>query len=222
MHGSLIGIFRDLPDPRSGNAKKHRLDEILTIAILAILCDCAKFTEMELFGEEREEWLRTFLTLEHGIPSHDTFGDVFAALCPEAVQTRFISWVEIIREKISGEIIPIDGKTIRGSKDVANNRRAIHIVSAWSAANGIVLGELSVDEKSNEITAIPDLLNLLRIKGCIITIDAMGTQTEIANTIIERGADYVLAVKENQPLLLEDIELYFSTESAMCDYYKTT
>ena len=222
MDGSLIGIFRNLPDPRSGNAIRHRLDEILTIAILAILCDCAKFTEMELFGEEREEWLRTFLTLEHGIPSHDTFGDVFAALCPEAVQTRFISWVETIREKISGDIIPIDGKTIRGSKDIANNRRAIHIISAWSAANGIVLGELAVDEKSNEITAIPDLLNLLKIKGCIITIDAMGTQTEIANTIIERGADYVLAVKENQPLLLEDIELYFSTESSSCDNFKTT
>ena len=222
MNSTLIEIFRDIPDPRSGNGIRHRLDEILIIAILAVLCDCVKFTEMELFGEEREEWLRTFLTLENGIPSHDTFGDVFAALSPEAIQTRFISWVETIRQKISGDIVPIDGKTIRRSKDLANNKKAIHIISAWSAANGIVLGEIATDEKSNEITAIPDLLKMLELKGCIITIDAMGTQTEIAQTIIDRGADYVLAVKENQPLLYEDIELYFSTESAMCDYFKTT
>jgi predicted transposase YbfD/YdcC len=219
---TLINIFRDIPDPRRGNGIKHKLDEVLVIAILAVLCDCAKFTEMELFGQEREEWLRTFLTLEHGIPSHDTFGDVFAALSPEAIQTSFISWVETIREKISGDIVSIDGKTIRRSKDLANNKRAIHIISAWSAANGIVLGEIATEEKSNEITAIPELLKMLELKGCIITIDAMGTQTEIAKTIIERGADYVLAVKENQPLLHEDIALYFSTESAMCDYFKTT
>ena len=222
MSSSLIEIFRDIPDPRTGNGIRHRLDEALSIAILAILCDCSKFTEMELFGQEREEWLRTFLSLENGIPSHDTFGDIFAALSPEAIQTRFISWVETIREKISGDIVSIDGKTIRRSKDLANNRRAIHIISAWSAANGIVLGEIATDEKSNEITAIPDLLKMLELKGCIITIDAMGTQTEIARTIVDGGADYVLAVKENQPSLFQDIELYFSTESALCDYAKTT
>jgi predicted transposase YbfD/YdcC len=222
MGSALIEIFRDIPDPRRGNAIRHRLDEILIIAILAVLCDCVKFTEMELFGQEREEWLRTFLELENGIPSHDTFGDVFAALSPEAIQSRFISWVETIRQKISGDIIPIDGKTIRRSKDLANNRKAIHIVSAWSAANGIVLGEIATDEKSNEITAIPELLKMLELKGCIVTLDAMGAQTEIAKTIIARGAGYVLAVKENQALLYEDIELYFSTESATCDYFKTT
>ena len=222
MGGSLIEIFRDIPDPRLGNGIRHKLDEILTIAILAILCDCTKFTEMELFGQEREDWLRTFLSLENGIPSHDTFGDVFAALSPEAIQARFISWVGTIREKISGDIIPVDGKTIRRSRDLPNNKRAIHIVSAWSAANGIVLGEIATEEKSNEITAIPDLLKMLEIKGCIVTIDAMGTQTDIAKTIVESGADYVLAVKENQPLLFQDIELYFSTESATCDYAKTT
>jgi len=222
MCGCLVDIFRDIPDPRSGNAIKHMLDEILAIAILAILCDCTKFTEMELFGQEREEWLRTFLTLENGIPSHDTFGDVFAALSPEAIQERFISWVETIRKKVSGDIVPIDGKTIRGSKDLANNKRAIHIISAWSTANGIVLGELATDEKSNEITAIPELLKMLELKGCIVTIDAMGTQTAIAGAIIEGGADYVLAVKENQPLLMQDIELYFTTEIATCDYAKTS
>ena len=222
MSGSLIEIFRDIPDPRFGNGIRHRLDEILAIAILAILCDCSKFTEMELFGQEREDWLHTFLSLENGIPSHDTFGDVFAALSPEEVQARFISWVETIREKISGDIVPIDGKTIRRSKDLANNKKAIHIISAWSAANGIVLGEIATDEKSNEITAIPNLLRMLELKGCIVTIDAMGTQAEIARTIIDGGADYVLAVKENQLTLLEDLELYFSTESAACDYAKTT
>jgi len=222
VYGGLIDIFRDIPDPRSGNGIRHRLDEILSIAILAILCDCTRFTEMELFGQEREEWLRTFLSLENGIPSHDTFGDVFAALSPEAIQTRFISWVETIREKISGDIVSIDGKTIRGSKDLSNNRKAIHIISAWSAANGLVLGEIATDEKSNEITAIPDLLKMLELKGCIVTIDAMGTQTDIAKTIIDNGADYVLAVKENQPLLFQDIELFFSTEMAECDYAKTT
>ena len=222
MNGCLINIFKDIPDPRRGNGIRHRLDEILIIAILSVLCDCSKFTEMELFGLEREEWLRTFLSLENGIPSHDTFGDVFAALSPEAIQERFISWVETIREKISGDIVPIDGKTIRRSKDLANGKRAIHIISAWSAANGIVLGQIAVDEKSNEITAIPDLLKMLELKGCIVTIDAMGTQTEIAGTIIDGGADYVLAVKENQPSLFEDIELFFSTESATCDFFKTT
>ena len=222
MNDGLIEIFRDIPDPRSGNGIKHRLDEILIIAILAILCDCARFTEMELFGQEREGWLRTFLSLENGIPSHDTFGDVFAALSPEAIQTRFISWVETIRERISGEIVAVDGKTIRRSKDLAKNKRAIHIISAWSATNGIVLGEIATDEKSNEITAIPELLKMLELKGCIITIDAMGTQTDIASTIIEGDADYILALKENQPSLFQDVELFFSTESSMCDYAKTT
>jgi predicted transposase YbfD/YdcC len=176
---------------------------------------------MELFGQEREEWLRTFLSLENGIPSHDTFGDVFAALSPETIQTRFISWVETIRKKISGEIIAVDGKTIRRSKDLAKNKRAIHVISAWSTTNGIVLGEIATDEKSNEITAIPDLLKILELKGCIVTIDAMGTQTDIAETIIDGGADYVLAVKENQPLLFQDIALFFTTESSTCDYAKT-
>jgi predicted transposase YbfD/YdcC len=222
MSGGLIEIFKDIPDPRRGNGIRHKLDEVLSIAILAILCDCIRFTEMELFGLEREEWLRTFLSLENGIPSHDTFGDVFAALSPDAIQTRFISWVETIREKISGEIVAVDGKTIRRSKDLAKNKRAIHIISAWSATNGIVLGELATDAKSNEITAIPELLKMLELKGCIVTIDAMGTQTEIASTIIDGGADYVLAVKENQPSLFEDIQLFFSTERDTCDYAKTT
>jgi len=221
MNKGIVEIFREIPDPRNGNGIRHKLDEILTIAILSILCECTQFTEMELFGIEREKWLHTFLVLENGIPSHDTFGDVFAALAPETIQTGFIKWVETIREKISGEVVAVDGKTVRRSKDIPKNKRAIHVVSAWATNNGLVLGELATDEKSNEITAIPELLKMLELKGCIITIDAMGTQRDIAKTIKESNADYVLSVKENQPMLFEDIALYFSTERKSCDYAKT-
>jgi predicted transposase YbfD/YdcC len=167
---------------------------------------------MELFGLEKSAWLSTFLELPHGIPSHDTFGDIFAALEPREVQRCFMEWVETIREKISGEVVAIDGKTICGSKDIPKNKRAVHVVSAWASQNGLVLGELATAEKSNEITAIPELLKLLHLKGCIVTIDAMGTQKDIAKTIIESDADYVLAVKENQPTLHSDISEYFASE----------
>jgi predicted transposase YbfD/YdcC len=181
---------------------------------------------MELFGREREDWLKGFLELPNGTPSHDTFGDVFAVIDPKAIQRCFMEWVETIREKISGEVISIDGKTICGSKDKPKNKRAVHIVSAWASQNGIVLGELATDEKSNEITAIPELLKLLQIEGCIITIDAMGTQKDIAKIIIEREADYVLAVKENHQILHDDISDYFESETEtlknMGNYAKTT
>ena len=221
MNKGIVEIFKSIPEPREGNGIRHKLEEILTIAILSVLCECTEFTEMELFGIEREEWLRTFLKLENGIPSHDTFGDVFAALAPETIQTGFIRWVETIREKNSGEIVAVDGKTVRRSKDLQKNKRAIHVVSAWATTNGLVLGELATEEKSNEITAIPELLKMLEVKGCIITIDAMGTQKDITKTIREKEADYVLSVKENQPMLYGDISLYFSTESEECDYTKT-
>ena len=171
---------------------------------------------MELFGLEKSAWLSTFLELTHGIPSHDTFGDIFAALNPREVQRCFMEWVETIREKISGEVVAIDGKPICGSKDIAKNKHAVHIVSAWASENGLVLGELATSEKSNEITAIPELLKLLYLKGCIVTIDAMGTQKDIAKAIIEREADYVLAVKENQPALYSDISEYFASEIVGC------
>jgi predicted transposase YbfD/YdcC len=212
MNNTLIDVFKDLHDPRVGNGILHKLDEILTIAVMAAICECTQFTEMELFGKENEDWLRTFLELKNGIPSHDTFGDVFAILTPEAVEKCFMEWVEGIREKIPGELIAIDGKTIRGSKDMAKNKKAIHIVSAWAASNRIVLGGVATDEKSNEITAIPELLQMLCIKGCIVTIDAMGTQKDIAEVIIDQGADYVLPVKENHPTLHNDIELFFIFE----------
>lgn len=222
MGRGLVEILKEVPDPRSGNGILHKLEDILTIAILAILCECTQFTEMQLFGEEREEWLRGFLSLEHGIPSHDTFGDVFKAISPEALRVGFMEWVETVRERISGEVVAVDGKTICASKSTAQNKKAVHVVSAWAAENGLVLGEVATDEKSNEITAIPELLKMLELKGCIVTIDAMGTQKEIARTIRKAGADYVLPVKENQSALYENVALYFSTEKGNCEYAKTT
>lgn len=221
MGRGLIEIMQEVPDPRSGNAKRYKLEEILAIAILAVLCDCTRYTEMQLFGEEREEWLRGFLSLENGIPSHDTFGDVLCAIEPEALRAGFMEWVETIRERISGEIVAVDGKTICASKSTAASKKAIHVVSAWAAENGLVLGEVATEEKSNEITAIPKLLKMLELKGCIVTIDAMGTHKAIAQTIRDAGADYVLPIKENQPALYENIALYFSTEMERCEAAET-
>jgi predicted transposase YbfD/YdcC len=167
---------------------------------------------MELFGEIKREWLSGFLELPHGIPSHDTFGDIFAAINPKALHKCFGEWVETIRVKISGEIVAFDGKSVRGSKDSAGGKRATHVVSAWANTNRLVLGQLACEEKSNEITAIPELLKLLEIKGCIVTIDAIGTQKNIAESIVNAGADYVLSLKENHPTLLEDVSLYFEEE----------
>ena len=221
MSKGIIEIMRQIPDPRTGNAIRYKLEEILTIAILAIICDYSQFTEMELFGIEQEEWLRTFLELPNGIPSHDTFGDVFAAISPEEFRKGFMEWTECVREKISGEVVAIDGKTIRGSRSVTENKKPVHIVSAWAAENGLVLGEIATEEKSNEITAIPKLLKMLELSGCIVTIDAMGTQKEIAKEIVKAKADYVLPVKENHPQLLEDIRLFFSEELSSCEYAQT-
>ena len=222
MYEGIVNIFREIRDPRKGNAIQYDLVEVLIISILAILCGAEYFTEMELFGHEREEWLRTFLELEYGIPSHDTFCDVHSALEPEEVTKSFARWVETIRQKISGEVVAIDGKTLCASRDVPKNKKAVHIVSAWALANRLVLGQVACDEKSNEITAVPKLLELLEIKGCIVTIDAMGTQTKIAERIIEKGGDYILSVKENQPQLYSDIDLYFKSKNDNLEMAKTT
>lgn len=222
MYEGIVNIFREIPDPRRGNAIVYDLAEVLILSILAILCGAEYFTEMELFGREKEPWLKKFLKLEHGVPSHDTFCDVYSALEPERVTESFSRWVETIRQKISGEVVAIDGKTICASRDMPKNKKAVHIISAWSVTNRLVLGQLSCGEKSNEITAIPQLLELLEVTGCVVTIDAMGTQTKIAEKIIEKGADYILTVKENQPKLYADIALYFQTEgSNLADRAKT-
>lgn len=206
---SLAEHFGALEDPRVDYLTEHKLLDILMIAICAVICGAETWKDMELFGNERLEWLRQFMELENGIPSHDTFGRVFARLAPGEFQTCFISWVKAVFEVTKGQVVAVDGKSARRSHDRSKGKEAIHVVSAWATDNHLVLGQQTVEEKSNEITAIPELLRLLDINGCIITIDAMGCQTEIAEQIMTQKADYVLTVKDNQPHLHEDIALFF-------------
>ena len=206
--------FRGLKDPRTGNAKQHIFLEILIIAICAVICGADGWSDVELYGKNKKEWLKTFLKLPKGIPSHDTFGRVFSLIQPEEFQTRFLEWVQAIEKLTKGQVIAIDGKQLRGSHDHEAGKAAIYMVSAWATANHLVLGQRKVDEKSNEIKAIPELLKLLDITGCIVTIDAIGTQTEIVKTIIEGKGDYLLAVKENQGNLYEDIQYLFEVDAA--------
>jgi predicted transposase YbfD/YdcC len=201
-----------VPDPRSGPALRHDLLDILTIAILAVLCGADTWVGVELFGRGKEGWLRTFLALPHGVPSHDTFGRVFAALDPAAFERGFLRWVRALAAT-GGEGPPgvaIDGKTLRRSHDRANGLGPLHLVSAWSTDQGLVLGQVAVDDKSNEITAIPALLNVLDLAGAVVTIDAMGCQKPIARRIRRRGGDYVLALKDNQPTLHELVAHHFA------------
>lgn len=202
--------FADLEDPRIDRTKLHQLLDIIIIAICAVICGADTWVAVEEFGNAKIGWFRTFLELPNGIPSHDTFGRVFALLAPEQFQRRFVSWIQVISQITDGEIVALDGKTLRRSHDSTLGRAAIHMVSAWASANRLVLGQLKVDEKSNEITAIPELLRLLTLEGCIVTIDAMGCQTEIAGVIVDEGADYVLALKGNQGTLHRDVQDLFA------------
>jgi len=211
---NLVKHFVGITDPRTGNAKVHIFLEILIIAILAVICGADGWSDVELFGKNKKAWLKTFLELPKGIPSHDTFGRVFAKIKPEEFQKRFIEWVQAIEQLTAGQVIAVDGKKLRRSHDQDTGKAAIYIVSAWATQNQLVLGQTKVAEKSNEITAIPELLQLLDISGCIVTIDAIGTQTEIVETIIEGGGDYLLAVKENQGHLFEDVQCIFNVDVA--------
>ena len=212
MKKTLVQYLGDIEDYRSGNAIDHKLIDILVIAILGVLCGADGWTEIQLFGESKKKWLKTFLDLPNGIPSHDTFGRVFARIDPEQFHNSFVEWVQSLSEIMKGQVVSIDGKTARGTKDKAKGKRAIHVVSAWANANKLVLGQRKIDDKSNEITAIPELLRMLDVSGCIVTIDAMGTQKTIAKEIIDGGADYVLSLKKNQGTLYEDVELFFKEE----------
>jgi predicted transposase YbfD/YdcC len=212
--GSLAKHFEELPDPRTGNAKQHIFLEIVIMAICAVICGADGWSDVELFGRNKKEWLKTFLALPKGIPSHDTFGRVFAKIKPDEFQKRFIEWVQAVEKLTAGQVIAVDGKQLRGSHDQETGKEAIYMVSAWATQNQLVLGQAKVAEKSNEIKAIPELLRLLEITGCIVTIDALGTQTEIAETIIAGGGDYLLAVKENQGHLFEDIQYLFAVDVA--------
>lgn len=207
---SITEHFGTLKDPRVKRTRRHTLFDMLTITLCAGICGADDWVEVELFGKSKEAWFRTFLELPNGIPSHDTFGRLFARLDPEELRRCFISWVQAITEVTRGQVIAIDGKTARRSHDRANGKRALHMVNVWASANGIALGQAKVDEKSNEITAIPELLQMLDVAGCIVTIDAMGCQKEIAQEIVRQGADYVLAVKGNQGGLYEDIRDLFT------------
>jgi len=208
MARSISLCFSHLSDHRGDRGTRHLLSDIMTIAVLSMLCGGEDFTDMEDFGLARDEWLRTFLKLPAGIPSHDTFGRVFAALDPDSFEACFRSWTQAVAGEIAG-VLAIDGKTLRRSFDKAGKRSPVHMVSAWASDNGVVLGQLATDAKSNEITAIPKLLKMLDIKGLIVTIDAMGCQKEIAKQIVAQQGEYVLSVKANQPALLADIKETF-------------
>lgn len=210
--GKITEHFGKVPDPRIGNATRHKLIDIIVIAICAVICGADGWSDVALFGKSKYSWLKTFLELPHGIPSHDTFGRVFGLIDPREFQRSFLDWVKTIQKLTRGQVIAVDGKQMHGSSDAGNGQAAIDMVSAWATANELVLGQVKVDEKSNEIPAIPKLLQLLDITGCLVTIDAIGTQTEIAGAIIEGGGDYLLPAKENQGQLYEDLERLFSIE----------
>jgi predicted transposase YbfD/YdcC len=194
----MLRAFTDMEDPRMDRTKEHSLADILAIAICATICGADDWSKMELFGRCKEKWFRTFLDLPNGIPSHDTFRRVFMLIEPDAFERCFMAWVDGLCEASGGRLIAVDGKTIRGSLDRANNKAAVHMVSAWCNANEMVLGQVATSEKSNEITAIPRLLKLIDISNAVVTIDAMGCQKEIAEVIIDEGGDYVLQLKGNQ------------------------
>jgi predicted transposase YbfD/YdcC len=202
--------FGALPDPRVERAKRHDLLDIVGLSLCAVLCGADTWVDVERFGRAKLDWLRTFLGLSNGIPSHDTFGRVFAALDPAAFETAFLGWVRDLVTATQGQVIAIDGKTLRRSHDRPNGGGPLHLVSAWAETNRLVVGQVAVDGKSNEITAIPALLEVLALAGCIVTIDAMGCQTAIANQIVAGGADYVLALKDNQPTLHRGVATYFA------------
>ena len=204
----LVEHIRILADPRVRGRCEHLLVDIVVIAITAVLCGADDWNTIEGFGKAKEDWFRTFLQLPNGIPSHDTFRRVFARLSPASFQECFVGWVREVAGTIQG-VVAIDGKTLRRSHDRRLGKKAIHMVSAWAAENRLVLGQIKTDEKSNEITAIPELLQRLDLHGCIVTIDAMGCQKAIAEQIIDQKADYVLALKGNQSGLLEAVESVF-------------
>jgi len=205
---TIMDFFSDVPDPRVNRTKQHPLINIITIAICAVLSGADAWTEVEAFGHAKKAWLSGFLDLKSGIPSHDTFGRVFGKIDPEAFQSAFTEWTQAISGAIEG-VIAIDGKTLRHSYDRAGGKGSIVMVSAWAEENHLVLGQRKVSEKSNEITAIPALLDMLALKGCIVTIDAIGTQTAIAEQIIDQGGDYILALKGNQGRLHEQAAWFF-------------
>lgn len=201
---NLLGYLSGMKDLRIERKKLHQLEDIVFITIAAVISGAESWNEIELFGKQKKPWLSSFLTLPNGIPSHDTFNRFYASLDSVEFEKVFTAWVQSLVSKYPGDIVAIDGKTVRGSRGKGFHS-ATHIVSAWSNSNQMIIGQVKVEEKSNEITAIPELLDALLIEGSIITIDAMGCQKEIAKNIRSKKAEYILAVKENQPELIDDI-----------------
>jgi predicted transposase YbfD/YdcC len=222
---TIVQHFSELEDPRIDRTKSHPLINVLTIALCAIICGAEGWVDVELFGRSKRDWFARFLDLSNGIPSHDTFGRVFALLDAEQFARCFANWVQSICEALPGQVVAIDGKTVRRSHQRTVGREAIHMVSAWATESQLVLAQTKVDDHSNEIVAIPAVLKLLQLSGCIVTIDAMGCQKEIARQIIDQGADYMLAVKDNQPTLYKDMRDLFEDAQAVdyvdCDYHST-
>lgn len=223
---TLWSYFDALEDPRKHNHnKRHELKDILVLVILAVICGAESWVDIEDFGHAKADWLKRFLKLPHGIPSHDTLGRVFSLLNPKQLQTCFLAWTQSLVKISDGEVIALDGKTLRRSHDRSQNHPAIHMVSAWASTNRVVLGQVKTNEKSNEITALPLLLEALSLKGCTVTIDAMGCQKDIARQIVAQGGDYVLALKGNQGSLQEDVQLYLEQQlnqaTTMLLYHET-
>ncbi len=208
---SILQHFASIPDPRIDRRKLHKLSDIFFITLCAVICGADDWVSIALFGRSKEQWFTQVLGLKHGIPSHDTFGNVFAAIDTEQFSQCFSRWAADLADLSAGEVVAIDGKCLRRSLDSASDKAAIYMVSAWATENQLVLGQQKVDSKSNEITAIPKLLMQLDIAGAVVTIDAMGCQTQIAEQIIEQKADYLLSLKGNQGTLHEDVKLFFES-----------
>jgi predicted transposase YbfD/YdcC len=221
--GLIVEHFAELVDSRRYN-RRHKLLDIVVIAICAVICGADSWEDIELFGKSKEGWLRGLLELPHGIPAHDTYRRVFAVLDTEQFQNCFMEWVRAVDTLTAGQVIAADGKILRRSHDRSEGKKALQMVSAWASANGVVLGQRKVDSESNEITAVPELLDRLEIAGCIVTLDAIHCQTETVKAIIDKQADYVLPVKENQPWLHETLQGLFDDPGEMrqvaCDHAK--
>lgn len=214
METSLHEHFGNISDPRINRHKRHLLIDIIILTILAVICGAESWDSIELFGKTKIDFLRNILKLPNGIPSHDTINRVFSMLNSRRFEQVFTQWANTLIDRgIQHELIAIDGKTVRRSKDSYHGKSAIHLVNAWANQNQLVLGQYKTENKSNEITAIPELLELLDIKGSIISIDAMGTQTKITQQIVDAQADYILALKDNQQELKEEVESIFNVQT---------
>lgn len=203
---SLQGVLEGLEDTRRKRSVWYPLHEVLFIMLMAVICGATSYAKVEMFGKSKERWLKKYIKLENGVPDACTFRNVIKAIDTQQLHAVFVEWMRSVVENVTG-VVAIDGKQARRTKDA--RKPPLHVISTFSAECGLALGQLACEEKSNEITAIPKLLELLEINGCIVTIDAMGTQTEIAKKVTEKGADYILALKENEKTFYEDVRLFF-------------